>query len=153
MFIPRHGIRILPFGTEKTIDPSIFVPDQPHIINICIRFSCLRQLDRFVPEPELVNTGFTFRYSKKRFPVPSFHPDGQVYLSVQADRSGIEGGIDAHPLHQERIGSRIEIIAPVDRRMPVCHHREFIFIIDPAGIGAFYVFPHDQLFMILEQLF
>src|SRR5512133_1837199 len=56
---------VLAFSTKYTIDPSIFVLHQAHIIDITIWLLVRRHIDWIIPKPESVTPTITFSNCKK----------------------------------------------------------------------------------------
>ena len=57
--------RIAALGTKQTVNPSILVLYQPHIIDIGIRTFSFGHNYRIVPEPEIINPVKALRGSAK----------------------------------------------------------------------------------------
>ena len=99
-----------------------------------------------IAEPEFVDPIIAFSQSEKGFAVVPFDPDHQHVFAAELDSTGIERSVDPEPLKQKGVSSRIQVVAPEERRM---RSRE-----DRIGITSPYtvrirgrILPADQLFM------
>ena len=75
--ISHRSCVIVPFRTENTIYPTVFMGCETHVVNISCRNNVFRHHYRIIPKTEIVNTIRTFGYGKKRFTISTFHPNHQ----------------------------------------------------------------------------
>jgi len=146
--IARLGVRIFRFGTEDPVDPTVFMEDDTHVIEVGLSGD-FRNIEWLVPETEVVDAVFGFANREKALPVVAFGPDDHVHFAVPVEGTGIEGGIDSHPFHEEGIGFRVEIVAPFGRHVPVSYHRILEALKDaivPVGIDR--IGSGDKSFVI-----
>ena len=88
-----------------------------HVVKI--RFALVNRgnRQRMVAETESIYPVIAFSQSEKGFAVVPFDPDHQHVFAVELDCSGIERSVDPEPLEQKRVGSRVQVVAPEERRM------------------------------------
>ncbi len=103
-----------------------------------------------IPESEIVDTVGAFSNRKKRFTVGTFDSYHKQILAVELDCAGVENGVASDTLHEERIGSRVEIVLPERRNHGCGKHRVLITVVDTI---AFYgsIFASNQFFVLIED--
>ena len=69
--IAFRGRRILSLRTENTVNPAIFMLNQPHVVHVRVRILRLRHLHGFIPKAEAVDPVRAVRDGKQTFPVHS----------------------------------------------------------------------------------
>ena len=89
----------MPFRTENTIYPTVFVVCKAHIVNISCRDNVFGHRYRVIPKTEIVNAVRAFGYGKERFTVGALHTDYQQVFTVPFDGTGIHCGINANTFH------------------------------------------------------
>src|SRR5574344_1987233 len=62
-------IVIMTFGTEHTVNPSVFMLSKTHVIDIGSRNNIFRHRYRFIPKTKIIYTVRTLSYRKERFTV------------------------------------------------------------------------------------
>jgi hypothetical protein len=126
------------------------MPHHADVIDVHIRIAGLRHQDRIIPEAKVVDAIGALGYSQKRFSIRPFYSRQHQDLALVFNCSGIECGIDSHPLHQVWIRLGIEVIPPENGRVLRGDHWVLIPIEDAVPILQLGVFPPDQLFVVLE---
>ena len=117
-----------------------------HVVKI--RFALVNRgnRQRMVAETESIYPVIAFSQSEKGFAVVPFDPDYQHVFAVELDCSGIERSVDPEPLEQKRVGSRVQVVAPEERRM--CGRKDRVGVTSPYAVGIRgRILPADQLFM------
>ena len=140
---------IMAFTAKYSIYPTVFVGSKTHIIYVCFCRINIRQCDRTLPEAKIINAIRTLCYSKKRFPVCTFHTDNQHIFTIPFNGPTIHGCVKTDTLHTVWISIRIKIIAPLQRYMFPRNYR--ICITTDNAIRFFHrkVQPLQQYFMLL----
>ena len=138
-------------GTEDTINPSVFMGGEAHIIDIGSRYHVFGHRDGIIPEAEVIHTIRTFRHGKERLTVGPLHAQQQQVFTIPLDSAGVERGIHADTFHQVGIGRCIQVVAPENRRMGSRHHR--IFITCKYAVATFhrFILSRDQLLVFLKE--
>ena len=105
----------LALGTEKTVNPAVFVSGQAHVVNVRVALGSLGQENRLFTETEAVHAGNGVGNGEERLAVVAFNAADKRDFSVHLNRAGIEDGVDAETLHEVRIRRRIEVEFPLRR--------------------------------------
>ncbi len=108
-------VQILALGTEQTVDPTVGVLRQAHVVDIGVGIFGLRQDDGLRPETKAVDAVFALGDGEEGFTVIAFDTDDNDKLLLPLHRSRIECGVDTQPLLHEGIGLRIKIVTPGQR--------------------------------------
>ena len=137
---------ILALGAEYTIDPSIFMFCQTHVIYICFLRAGIRKLYRIIPEMESIDSCIALCYCKERFTVISLYADNQIIFSVQFNSTGVHYCIDSETFLEIGVCLRIQVISPFNRRKFSCQYRILITVINSIVKVCFLIFPCDQFF-------
>ena len=117
-WIGRRGcLWIAPLGAEKSVDTAVLVLHESHVVDVGVEALGFRDHAGFVPEAESIDAAFRFRDGEKAFSVPALDAHADDDFSLLLDGARIERGVDSEALHQERIGLRIEIVAPFQRHV------------------------------------
>ena len=87
--ISRRCRIIMTFSTENTINPSVFMSRQAHIINICRRNNVLRHSHGIIPKTEIIYAVRTFSHCEERFTIRSFNTHHQQIFTIPFDSSRI----------------------------------------------------------------
>ena len=111
---------ILALGAEYTIDPSIFMFGQTHVIYICFLRAGIRKLYRIIPEMESIDSCIALCDCKERFTVISLYTDNQIIFSVQFNSTGVHYCIDSETFLEIGVCLRIQVISPFNRRKFSC---------------------------------
>ena len=146
------GLRVAPLGAKEAVHPAVLVIHEAHVVDVRVWILRLGNHARLIPETEIVDAVFRFSNREETFPVPALDPDTNHNFPVPLDGTGIESRIDAEAFHQERIGFRVQIVAPFKRYVGVGHDRVEIAFIDaviPGGIHG--VFALDEGFMVAAK--
>ena len=120
---------------------------QTHIINIRLLWAGIRKPHRIIPETEAIDTAFTLCYCKKGLAVISFYSRHQIVFPIQVNGSGVHHRIHPKTLHEIRVGIRIQIISPVNRRMFPCQNRIDIPVKDSIVKITFLILLFNQLIL------
>jgi len=127
------------------------MPDQTHVVDIDVRIFSFGHHHRIVPEVEIINAVGAFGDCEEGFAVPSLDAGHDQDFAIQLDGAGIEGGIDAQPLHQEGIALGIEVVAPEKGGMTGRQHWIGVTLIDAVMPGQGRVAALDIGFVISGQ--
>ena len=103
-----------------------------------------------LPEAEVVDAVRAFGDGEEGFAVRALDARHDQKLALVQDGAGVEGGVDAHALHQEGIGLLVEVVAPGDGRVRGGQHRILVAVVDAVAAGGLAVAPGKQLFLLLE---
>ena len=112
------GVRVLGLGAERAVDVAVLVEGDAHVIDVGLRLE-LGQVDGLGPEAPAVDAVGALGDREEALAVVALEADDHVDLPLPVERAGVERGIDAEAFHQERIGLRVEVEAPLDRRVAV----------------------------------
>src|SRR5690606_13556621 len=157
-----NGSRLVSFGcmgistfcTKQAVYPTILMRNQPHIVDIGIRYISLGQLYRFVPKPESVDATRAFSNGKERLSVYALYPGHDNKRIVPFYGSGIEHSIHPYTLHEIGIAFRIQIIAPMKRNMRRCQNRTYISVIYPIAQRLLFIsLSLDKTVILCSQCF
>ena len=105
-------IIIMTLCTEHTIDVTILMSCESHIIDVGSRNNILRHGNRLIPETEVVNTIRTLCYGKEALAVSTLYTNNEEILTIPLDGTRIEGSIHHDALHEIRITLLIEVVTP-----------------------------------------
>ena len=111
----RSGI--LPLHAEDAVHPAVLVRGQAHVIDIRRRLPIVRKGHRTVPEAEVVDAVRALGHGEEGLAVGRLHPHAQQVFVPPLDGAGVERGMDAEPLQQERIRLFVQVISPEKRGM------------------------------------
>ena len=126
--VAARGVGVLALGAEQAVDPAVLVPDETHVVHVDVGVGRLGHDHRVIPEAEPVDAGRAFGDGEEALAVGAFDAGRQIDLAVQLDGAGIEGAVDAQPLHQVRIGLVVQIVPPEDRRVLGRQHRVLVAV-------------------------
>ena len=135
---------ILALRAEYTIDPSIFVFGQTHIIYVCFLRAGIRKLYRVIPEMKSIDSCITLCYCKERFTIISFYTDNQIIFSIQFNSTGIHHCVDSKAFLEIGVCLRIQVISPLNRRKFSCQYRILIAVINSIVKICLLIFSCDQ---------
>ena len=148
--IARGSRRIMPFGTENTVNPTVLMGRKAHVVKVRFIPVGRGNRQRTVAEPESIDPVVALSQSEKGFTVVPFDPDHQYVFAVELDGSGIERSVDPEPFEQKRVSSGVQVVAPEERRMRSREDR--VSITGPYSVGIrCRIFPADQLLMNRTQ--
>lgn len=145
-------IGVFTLHAEDSVNPSVLVGGQPHVIDIDSRLSVLRHCHRIVPEAEIVDSVGALRDGEERLSVCSFHSYSQYIFPVPFDGSGVESGMDAESFLQIRISDRVQVIFPEHRSMRARENGILVSFINAVHINRLILF-RNQIFIISPKLF
>ena len=137
---------ILALRTEHTINPTIFMFGQTHVIYICFFRAGIRKLYRIIPEMESIDSCIALCYCKERFTVISLYADNQIIFSVQLNSTGVHYCIDSETFLEIGVCLRVQVISPFNRCKLSCQYRIFITVINSIIKICFLIFSCDQFF-------
>ena len=145
-------VLVLPLNTEDPVDPSVLMGSETHVVDVGGRVAIFRHRYRTGPETEVVHSVRALGHSEERFPVGALNPDEQDVFISKLDGSGIEGRMDAEPLHQVRISLLMEIISPLQRSVVSCQDRVLITFIDTIPLNRDILFAEKLRMCLLQPL-
>ena len=150
--IAARGLRVFPLGAEQSVNPAVFVPHEPHVIDVDVRIVGLGQDDGIIPKAETIDAACAFGDGEKALAIDPFDAGDEINPPVEFDRAGIEHAVDAQSLHQMRIRLVIQIVTPKDRRMLGGQHGIPIAMKHAVAFGVRLVGPIDQRSMFGKKL-
>ena len=137
---------ILALRTEYTVNPSIFMFGQTHVIYVCFLRAGIRKLYRIIPEMKSIDSCIALCYCKEGFTVISLYADNQIIFSVQLNSTGIHHCINSKAFLKIRVCLRVQVISPFNRCKLSCQYRIFITVINSIVKVCFLIFSCDQFF-------
>ena len=140
-------------GAENSVDPSVFVLRDSHIVDVCGGNDVFGHRDRLVPEAEAVDAIGTLSHGKERLAVSTLYTTYQQVSAVEFDGSGIQHGIHHDALHQVWVVLFRKIVSPLERCVFCGEDRELVLLIDTISPRQRLVLEVEQLFVSFEQLF
>ncbi len=133
----------MPLDAEDSVDPTVFVSRQTHVVEVRLGGIETRNGYRSRPEAESVDPGFAFGHGEKRFAVVALDADDEQIAAVVLYGAGIERAVYAETFEQMGIRLRIEIVTPEQWRVP--RRKYGIAIPRPHAVGFRRpVFPDEQ---------
>ena len=141
---------VLAFHAENAVDPAVFMRGQPHVVNVGSRLAVFGHRHGTRPEPEIVDAVRAFRHGEEGFAVRAFDAGYQHIFPIPLDGAGVEHGVDAEALHQERIRILVQVVAPLQGSVLCRQHRVLISFIDAVPFDG-NVLPFNQLLVRLPQ--
>ena len=144
---------IVAFCTEHTIDITILMSGESHIIDIGSRNYILWHGDRLIPETEVIYTVRTLSYSEEALAVGTLHTYNEEILAVPLDGTRIESSIHHDTLHQIWVTLLIEVVSPLQWSMFCGEDWVLIFLVDTvAPLYRFILAAQQFLVMSTESL-
>ena len=137
---------ILALGTEHTVNPTIFMFGQTHVIYVCFLRAGIRKLYRIIPEMESIDSCIALCYCKERFTVISLYTDNQIIFSIQFNSTGVHHCVNSKAFLEIGVCLRIQVISPLNRCKFSCQYRILITIINSIVKICFLIFSCDQFF-------
>ena len=126
---------VVAFYAEKSIDPAILMLGKAHVIDIGGR-----SIERF-------------GNGEERLAVVAFDTHYQNILVAPLECAGVEGGVDADALHEERIRFGIIVIAPKQGRMGCRNNRKFVTVEDAVAFDWIILARHEGFMLCLDEGF
>ena len=140
----RSGI--LALYAEDTIDPTVLMCSQTHIIYICRRFTIFRHSDRTLPESEVIHSVRALCHRKERLSVSTLDTNYKDIFSIPFDCSCIEGCMHLKTFHKIWICFLVEVISPEQRSVSCSDNRVHITLIYAIAIHRL-IFSGNKGFM------
>ena len=144
---------VVPFSTEHTINPAVFMLGDAHIIDVYGRVVGIRHSDGFFPKSPFINTIGRLGHSEERFPVGTFNSTNKQIAAVELDGAGIEHCVHHDALHQVRIVLLREIVAPLKWSVFGCEYGILIFLVNTITLLLWTIFSVEQSLMACTKRF
>ena len=148
--VARGGLRVLALGAEEPVDPAVLVRGEPHVVDVGVGVVGLRHDHRVVPEAEAVDAVLALGDGEEALAVVAFDAGHQVHLAVPLDGAGVEDAVDPQPLQQERVASRVEVVAPEERACGRGQHRVLPAVEDAVAVLDLVVLPLDERRVLVD---
>src|SRR6185369_3031914 len=129
---------------EESVDPTIFMSNKPHVINVNIGFICLRHQDRIVPKAKAIDTVLAFGNGKKRFTISPLNSNGEYKLAFELHRPAIKCCVDTHAFEQIRVCFEVQIVPPEYWCVRRSEDRILITLSYPVCFGNRHIFASKQ---------
>ena len=138
-------------GTEHTVDPTILVLCDTHIVDVRGRNHVIGHGDGLLPETEVVDAVRRLGYCEETLSVGTLHTDDEQILTVPFDGTGVQGGITHDALHQVGVVLLVEVIFPLQGDMGGRQDWILIFHIDPIPPLYGFILAIQQRLMVRTQ--
>ena len=106
---------VLALHAENAVNPAVLVPGEAHVVNVGSGLSPLRHGDGTRPEREVVHAVGAFGHGEEGFAVGPLHTHYQYVLVSPLNGTGVQGGMDTYPFHQEGVAFLVQVVAPLQR--------------------------------------
>ena len=138
-------------STEHTVDPTVLMLCDTHIIDIRGGNHIVGHGNGLVPETEVIDTVGRLGHCEETLTVGTFYAHHEHILAVPLDGTGVQGGITHDALHQIGVVLLVEVIFPLQGHVGRCQNRVLVLLIDAITPLHGFVLLAQQFFMMLAQ--
>ena len=144
---------VVTLGTEHTVDPSVLMLRDAHVVDVGGRNDILGHGDGLVPEAEVVDAIGRFSHGEERFAVGTFDTHYEAVFALPLDGSAVERSIHHDALHEVGVVFFAEVILPLQWRMFCSQNGELPLLVDAIPPFQGFVFSRQQLLVMSTQRF
>ena len=146
------GLRVIvTLCTEDTVDISVLMCREAHVVDICSGNHIFGHCDWLWPEAEVVDAVRTLSHCEEALAVGTLHTHNKHILAVPLDGTGVECGVHHDTLHQVGIVLLAEVISPLKRCVSRCEDRVLILLVNAVILSRWLVGLAQQFLMRLAQ--